>query len=340
MNKTISSLCYGTALALLLSVAVYAQKGKAVKPKGKTPTTKKPTTTPAETPSVTQNSEASPKVDFFKDYKLGTNIILDKPGQTAAVDDILEGHITVFEPSGKILQSSHSQGNAVTFKLQGSQFPGDLNDGLTKLSAGDSALVVIPTDDMMKGVPEEKRPPMFPKGSRVVFGIKIESVTNGAAFDQKQKEALLAYSAKKGLKPVTLPSGLMYVITKPGQGSNIKSGDKADVHYTGKLLNDTIFDSSLPRGETFNLTVGTGSVIKGWDEGLQQFNKGAKGLLLIPYNMAYGEQGSPPKIMPFAPLVFEIEVVNISSAGPPSPPKEDHGNHDNHDHSKTEKKDK
>jgi len=318
MNKTLSILCIG--VAILFSISAQAQKGgKSPKPKAQ-----KPTKQEEAKPATKDAALAKPAVDFFKNYKIGNNLIVDKPGKTANANDILSGHITVYEPSGKVLQTSRAQGNAVVFKLQPAQFPGDLNDALTQMSGGDSSIVVIPTDKMMHGVPEEKRPPMFPKGSNVVFGIKIESVTDGEAFEKKQKDELIAYADKKGLKPVTLPSGLMYVITKPGQGPNIKANDKADVHYTGKLLNDTIFDSSIPRGETFNLTVGTGSVIKGWDEGLQQFNKGAKGLLLIPYNMAYGEQGSPPKIMPFAPLVFDIEVVNITPAGPASPQENTH----------------
>jgi FKBP-type peptidyl-prolyl cis-trans isomerase FkpA len=98
---------------------------------------------------------------------------------------------------------------------------------------------------------------------------------------------------------------------KPGSGAAVKSGDKVKVHYTGTLLDGTKFDSSLDRGDPFEFTVGTGSVIKGWDEGVVGMKKGGKRKLTIPSDKAYGKRGSPPKIPPDAPLAFEIELIEI-----------------------------
>ncbi len=98
---------------------------------------------------------------------------------------------------------------------------------------------------------------------------------------------------------------------KPGSGPAAKSGDKVEVHYTGTLLDGTKFDSSLDRGDPFEFTLGTGSVIKGWDEGVVGMKKGGKRKLTIPADKAYGKRGSPPKIPPDAPLVFEIELLEI-----------------------------
>lgn len=97
----------------------------------------------------------------------------------------------------------------------------------------------------------------------------------------------------------------------PGSGPAAKSGDKVKVHYTGTLLDGTKFDSSLDRSEPFEFTLGTGSVIKGWDEGVVGMKKGGKRKLTIPSDKAYGKRGSPPKIPPDAPLVFEIELLEI-----------------------------
>lgn len=97
----------------------------------------------------------------------------------------------------------------------------------------------------------------------------------------------------------------------PGSGPPVKSGDKVKVHYTGTLLDGTKFDSSLDRGDPFEFTVGAGSVIKGWDEGVVGMKKGGKRKLTIPSDKAYGKRGSPPKIPPDAPLVFEIELLEI-----------------------------
>ena len=100
---------------------------------------------------------------------------------------------------------------------------------------------------------------------------------------------------------------------KVGKGPAAKSGDTVKVHYTGRLMDGTKFDSSLDRDEPFSFTLGQGQVIKGWDEGVVGMKKGGKRKLVIPSDMAYGKRGSPPKISPDAPLHFEIELLEIGS---------------------------
>jgi len=97
----------------------------------------------------------------------------------------------------------------------------------------------------------------------------------------------------------------------PGTGPASKLGDTVKVHYTGKLMNGTKFDSSRDRGDPFQFTLGQGMVIKGWDEGVVGMKKGGKRKLTIPADKAYGPVGSPPKIPANAALVFEIELVEI-----------------------------
>lgn len=97
----------------------------------------------------------------------------------------------------------------------------------------------------------------------------------------------------------------------PGAGPAAKTGDTVRVHYTGRLLDGTKFDSSLDRGEPFEFTLGRGMVIRGWDEGVPGMKKGGKRKLRIPSELAYGKTGSPPKIPPDAALEFEVELVEI-----------------------------
>jgi FKBP-type peptidyl-prolyl cis-trans isomerase FkpA len=96
-----------------------------------------------------------------------------------------------------------------------------------------------------------------------------------------------------------------------GKGPEAKAGDKVKVHYTGRLLDGTQFDSSLDRKEPFEFTLGQGGVIKGWDEGVVGMKKGGKRKLTIPSDKAYGKAGSPPKIPADAPLEFDIELLEI-----------------------------
>lgn len=100
---------------------------------------------------------------------------------------------------------------------------------------------------------------------------------------------------------------------RPGKGSAAKTGDTVRVHYVGRLLSGTKFDSSLDRNEPFEFTLGQGQVIKGWDEGVVGMKKGGKRRLTIPSEMAYGKVGSPPKIPPDATLEFDIELLEIKT---------------------------
>jgi FKBP-type peptidyl-prolyl cis-trans isomerase len=98
---------------------------------------------------------------------------------------------------------------------------------------------------------------------------------------------------------------------KVGTGPSAATGDTVRVHYTGTLMDGTKFDSSRDRNEPFEFTLGAGMEIKGWDEGVPGMKKGGQRKLTIPSDKGYGKRGSPPKIPPDAPLVFDVELVEI-----------------------------
>lgn len=109
------------------------------------------------------------------------------------------------------------------------------------------------------------------------------------------------------------PSGLKYKVTYATKGSTPKAGDKVVVHYIGKLTNDTIFDSSVKRGQPFQFQLGKGQVIAGWDEGLALLHKGEKATLVIPPAIGYGAQAMG-KIPANATLIFDVELIDIIPA--------------------------
>ncbi|XP_066575112.1 peptidyl-prolyl cis-trans isomerase FKBP2 [Amia ocellicauda] len=90
-----------------------------------------------------------------------------------------------------------------------------------------------------------------------------------------------------------------------------RKGDVLHMHYTGKLEDGTEFDSSIPRNQPFTFTLGTGQVIKGWDQGLLGMCEGEKRKLVIPSELGYGDRGAPPKIPGGATLIFEVELLTI-----------------------------
>lgn len=121
-------------------------------------------------------------------------------------------------------------------------------------------------------------------------------------------EAFLAENAKRDEVKVT-DSGLQYEVLKPGNGKKPSATQTVKVHYHGTLIDGTVFDSSVERGETIEFPLNR--VISGWTEGLQLMQEGAKYRFFIPYNLAYGERGSGPKIPPYAALIFDVELFEV-----------------------------
>ena len=124
---------------------------------------------------------------------------------------------------------------------------------------------------------------------------------------KKQKEVLDAASA--GFDKTE--SGLRYKIIQEGNGKKATKGAMVSVHYKGQLLDGTVFDSSYKRKEPIDFTVGVGQVISGWDEGIQLLKVGDKARMVIPSNLAYGSQGAGGVIPPNAPLLFDVELVDV-----------------------------
>lgn len=144
------------------------------------------------------------------------------------------------------------------------------------------------------------------------------------AMEEKQKEAAAqmakvneeagaAFLGENGKRPEvkTTASGLQYEVIEEGTGAMPKAGDQVTVHYTGKLIDGTVFDSSVERGEP--ATFGVTQVIPGWVEALQMMKEGAKWRLFIPSNLAYGPNGAGNVIGPNATLIFDVELIKVNN---------------------------
>ena len=132
-----------------------------------------------------------------------------------------------------------------------------------------------------------------------------------AAQHKENKEAGEAFLAKNGLRGdvVTTASGLQYEVLTEGAGPKPSATDEVTVHYHGTLIDGTVFDSSVQRGEPTSFPLNR--VIAGWTEGVQLMSVGSKYKFFIPYSLAYGEGGAGAQIKPFSALVFEVELISI-----------------------------
>ena len=247
-------------------------------------------------------------------------------GETAKLGDVVEIDIASYlmnEKGDSLLFSTSNMPEAFDLVRQ-SSFSGDIYEGFTMMHKGDSMSIIISADSVFHTRTQAARVPDFvtPK-SMVRFEVKMKDIMTEDEFRARQvakeeaafaeaQQALDTFIAENDIKATPTESGLVYVCTKKGKGPKPQAGQNVKVHYTGKLLDGTVFDSSVNRGEPISFPIGVGQVIPGWDEGIMMMSKGEKGMLYIPVKLAYGPQGSGP-IPPFSNLIFEVELVDIET---------------------------
>jgi FKBP-type peptidyl-prolyl cis-trans isomerase FklB len=159
-------------------------------------------------------------------------------------------------------------------------------------------------DTNPSAVPEDQREQLF---TAISAAVQAKAEVAADAADGDAKAFREAFAAQDGV--TTLPSGLMYEVLVEGAGAKPTLDDTVETHYHGTLMDGTIFDSSVDRGEPATFPVS--GVIKGWTEALQLMAIGSKWKLVVPSDLAYGERGAGGAIGPNATLVFEVELLAI-----------------------------
>jgi FKBP-type peptidyl-prolyl cis-trans isomerase FkpA len=259
----------------------------------------------------------------------------DEEGQKIQMGDgVLLRYVIVKHDNDSLIVDSKEvsrDGSGYTqFGMQKSSFRGSLEDGMMMMAKGDSAEFIVPADSFfLKSMQYNELPPGIHHGDYVRALFKIKDIMPATEVEEERKRqmeeqqarmkemydkeqpAIDAYIAEKKIKAKPTPTGLYYIELKKGTGGSPAETDVVKVHYTGRLLDGTIFDSSEGR-EPIEFPLN--QVIPGWTEGLQLMKKGGKARLIIPSALAYGSRGGGDMIPPFAPLEFEVELLDFSKA--------------------------
>jgi FKBP-type peptidyl-prolyl cis-trans isomerase len=170
----------------------------------------------------------------------------------------------------------------------------------------------------------QDRSPQIPANSILIFDVEVldieaspEQPTQRDPAEQANidDKLLQDYFKKNNIKATKTPSGLYYTVTQKGLGATAAKGKKVTMNYTGKTLDGKLFDSNVDpkfnHVSPFTFTLGVGQVIKGWDEGVQLLQLGAKGSFFIPSGLAYGPSAMGNAIAANSVLIFDVEVVGI-----------------------------
>lgn len=163
--------------------------------------------------------------------------------------------------------------------------------------------------DGVASVFEQKEPAMSPEEAQKLIQDYLNDLQQKAEEAAKAAGTAFLKENKQNPNVKETSTGLQYVVEKEGTGAQPTAEDEVTVHYTGRLLDGTVFDSSVNRGEpaTFPLN----RVIPGWTEGVQLMKEGAKYTFFIPSDLAYGPQGIPGAIPPHSTLIFDVELIKV-----------------------------
>ena len=281
------------------------------------------------------------------DGGLQYRIVKDNGQPEAQAGDLLSVHMIVESDRDSLLQSTYKIGlpqiiNIAADSIPG-LYPGDYNSMFRMLGEGDSAIFKLDLDTMAAKTMQPK--PDF-ADKYVTFNVKVNKhfkkgdLTDSALYAEvntyfdaeieklkaSEEGKINTYVEKNNLEPLKTASGLQYIITEEGTGEKPVAGDTVQVNYTGALIaTGDVFDTSVKevaeKSNIFNamrpyepakFAIGVRQVIPGWDEGLLLLPKGTKAKLIIPSELGYGERGDGRGVIPpFAPLVFDIELVDV-----------------------------
>ena len=309
--------------------------------------------TAAQTPKTIAAPIARPVYDFKTiNTKLKYVFIENKPGtiHPQQGDDVMLRMIAVCNNRIMYNSASLNKGKPGAFAISKPAFKGDIADALMLMTSGDSIICLVDAQSMFE-YSKKKLPDYIKPGDKIQYNIRLVSIKPKEQVQKEQQAdiarqmqeqdakqntdannqlsddvALKNYFNSRHIMPIKTASGLYYSIQKEGSGSLAMPGDTVVMNYRGTFLDGTQFDSNLDSAflhvQPLNFVLGTGRVIKGWEEGIGYLKAGSKAYFYIPSALAYGSQSRPgsaanPRGIPAnSILIFDVELVSVKHPAP------------------------
>ena len=247
----------------------------------------------------------------------------NKDGQQVQEGDVLVGEMSIRLDS-TVLHTNVGRTERLMPAIP--SYDGILHEGLLMMHVGDRVTFAIEADSMAKYMQPNQMPPMYEKGKGMKFyyEINLQDIVTRDEFAEEQAnyqaemervraqepEMIANYVKEQGVKAQPTADGLYVITKKAGKGTKVAVGREVSIHYTGRLLDGTVFDSSIGK-EPLTYVVGQMGLIRGWEEGVMGQPEGSQLQLIIPSAMGYGSQGAGQMIPPYSPLVFDLEIVSV-----------------------------
>ena len=261
----------------------------------------------------------------------------DKNAQQVQDGDVLVGEMTI---KFDTIETFSNVGHADRILQAQRTFDGDLYEGLLMMHVGDKATFAIEADSLAKFLQSNQMPPYYKPGTsqKIYYEVNLQDIVTKDEIMQEQSnfmqemqerqqsepEAIAKYVADNNIKVKPTADGLYIIVKKKGTGAKVATGKEVAVNYTGRLLDGTMFDSSVEGdaiqgglqqpGRTYEpltYVVGQMRLIPGWEESVMGMPEGTVMQVVMPSAQAYGPQGAGKDIPPYSPLVFDIEIVSV-----------------------------
>ena len=259
---------------------------------------------------------------------MGLYIIEGKKGKGAQVEvgKFIEADIIATALTGDKFIDTYVEGKPYTLEVGTAQLGMGFEQAILEMKAGGKLTLIAPSSQAFG---ERGIQGYIPPYSPIVYEIEVLKIISADEMKAKQekdrKEAKAAAAKLQGAEQDSIDkyvnannitatptaSGLILTVVQEGTGAQPQIGDRVKVHYSGYLLNGKKFDSSVDRDQPFEFVVGQHQVIPGWDEALQMMKVGEKVKIVLPSRIAYAERGAGADIPPYAPLMFEVELLEI-----------------------------